>query len=264
MDEFRLGFGTYQLTGTDVVPNVTRALEEGYRHIDTAQEYGNEAGVGEAIAESSVPRDEVFLATKVELGNYAHDDVLESTAESLERLDTDYVDLLYVHWPGETYDAAETLPAFDELIDGGTVRHVGLSNFTPELLAEARDTLEHDVFAHQIERHVYLQQRELVAEAAEHDTRLVGYSPIAQGDVLDDPTLHKIADRRGATPVQVALAWHLRGERTAAIPKARGEHVAQNWGARDVALTEADAAELEALDEGTRTVDPDFAPWNDG
>lgn len=262
MDEFRLGFGTYDLNGRDAVENVARALDTGYRHVDTAQGYDNEEGVGRGIAEADVDREDVFLATKVDTGNLAHDDVLASTQESLKKLDTEYIDLLYVHWPTHAYEGADTLAAFDELVDRGAVRHIGLSNFTPDLLVEARDALDHEVFAHQVERHVYHQQRELLEDAREHDTWLVGYSPIAQGDVLDDPVVERIAAKHDASPAQVALAWHLHGEHTAAIPKASGEHVAQNWAARDVSLTEADLADLAELDDGSRVIDPEWAPWN--
>jgi len=262
MDDFRLGFGTYDLNGRDAVENVARALDTGYRHVDTAQGYDNEEGVGKGIAESDVDRDDVLLATKVDTGSLAYDDVLESTQESLEKLGTDYLDLLYVHWPTHAYEGADTLAAFDELVDRGDVRNIGLSNFTPGLLEEARDALDHEVFAHQVERHVYLQQRELLEDAREHDTWLVGYSPISQGDVLEDPVLRRIGENHDASPVQVALAWHLHGEHTAAIPKASGEHVEQNWAARELSLTEEELAELDELDEGNRVINPEWAPWN--
>ncbi|MFB6135857.1 MAG: aldo/keto reductase, partial [Halobacteriaceae archaeon] len=139
----RLGLGTWRNTDPEqCAESVRAALEMGYRHVDTAQGYDNEAYVGDGIERADVPREEVFLATKVSTDNLAHDDVLATTEGSLERLGTDYVDLLYVHWPTDTYDAEETLTAFQQLYDQGAIRHVGVSNFEPRHLDEARDVLD--------------------------------------------------------------------------------------------------------------------------
>jgi 2,5-diketo-D-gluconate reductase B len=259
----RLGLGTWENTDTEECREAVReALEVGYRHIDTAQLYENEASVGAGIAAADVDREDVFLATKVATDNLAYDDVLASTEESLAKLGTDYVDLLYVHWPIDTYDAEATLAAFQKLYDEGLIRNVGVSNFGQRHLAEAAEILDAPIFANQVECSPYLQQEELRAHASEHDYWLVAYSPLARGAVLEDPVLSDIAEKHDATVPQVALAWLLSLETVIPIPKARGDHVAENWAARDIDLDEDDTARIADLDRGERQVDFEAAPWN--
>jgi len=263
LDLHPLGLGTWQNDDPEeCAESVRTALEVGYRNIDTAQAYGNEAAVGRGIAESSVPREEVFLATKVQTGNLAYDDVHETTRESLDRLDTDYIDLLYVHWPARTYDAPETLRAFQELYDEGTIHHIGVSNFEPEHLDEAREILDAPIFANQVELHPYLQQEELRAYADEHDHHVVAYSPLARTSVLDDEVLGSIAEKHDASVPQVVLAWEL-DVGVVTIPKATSaEHIRDNWGAYDVELDDEDHERIADLDSGQREIDPDGAPWD--
>lgn len=255
------GFGTSGLEGQECVEAVDAALEAGYRHIDTAQMYDNEAAVGEALAESDVDREAVFLATKVHPDSLAPDDVRRTTEASLDRLGVDAVDLLYVHWPIRAYDAETTLAAFDGLREAGLTRHVGISNFTPELLREARELLDSPILAHQLECHPLLPQSELADIARETGHRLVAYSPLAQGELLEHSTVRTVADDLGVTPAQAVLAWHLDRD-IIPIPKARGEHVRENIGAREVALTDEARTCLDGIDERRRVVDPDGAPWN--
>jgi diketogulonate reductase-like aldo/keto reductase len=262
-DFARFGFGTYRLTDPgECVGNVRRALEVGYRHLDTAQGYGNEAEVGRAIAESPVPREAVFVATKLSTGNLSYDDAVETAKESAERLGVETIDLLYVHWPINTYDPDETLPALDRLHEEGVIDHVGLSNFTPALLREAADELSGPVFAHQVEMHPLLPQRELRALAREDDHWLVAYSPIARNEVADVPEVRAVAEKHGATPAQVSLAWLLAKERVAPIPKASGDHVAENFAALDLDLDPEDVERIDGIDRRHRVVDPDVAPWS--
>jgi 2,5-diketo-D-gluconate reductase B len=188
---------------------VTQALEMGYRHIDTAQMYGNEAAVGEGIQKATVPREELFVATKVHPDNLAYDDVLDSVALSLEHLGIDHLDLLYVHWPTGNYDAEDTLAAFNHLRTVSTIDHVGLSNFTPELLDEALSVLDESPLAHQVESHPFLQQRELQAYARAHRLTLVRYHPLARGAVLSDPVLTDIGKKHNISSVRVAFDWSL-------------------------------------------------------
>jgi len=264
LDLHGLGLGTWQNTDPeDCADSVVTALELGYRHIDTAQAYGNEDAVGRGLAEADVPREEVFLATKVDTDNLAHEDVLETAAESLDRLGVDYLDLLYVHWPTETYDAEGTLSAFQQLYDEGTIRHIGVSNFEPEHLDEAREILDAPIFANQVEMHPSLQQAELREYAAEHGHNVVAYSPLARTDVLDDPVLQDIAAKHDASVPQVTLSWLVSLEDVAAIPKATGaEHIADNWGAYDVDLDEEDLERIADLDDGERQIDFEGAPWD--
>ncbi len=260
-----LGFGTYKLEDPeDCVENVTRALDAGYRHIDTAQVYENEEYVGDAIAESDVPREEIFLATKVGTENLAYEDVLESVEDSRDKLGVDTIDLLYVHWPTGEYDAESTLEAFDDLVQNGTIDRIGLSNFRTDQLEEAERILQAPVFAHQVECHPLLPQDELLAFAEDNDHHLVAYSPISRGDVTEIPEINDIAGNHNATPAQVAIAWLIkRGIHP--ISKASGDHIEENYRALDLAddLTEADMAKINDLDDRERLIDPESAPWND-
>ncbi|WP_369684396.1 aldo/keto reductase [Haloarchaeobius sp. HME9146] len=257
-----LGLGTWQNTDPDqCAESVANALEMGYRHIDTAQAYDNEESVGEGIAQADVAREDVFLATKVWITNLAHDDVLETARESLDRLGVDYVDLLYVHWPSDTYAPEETLSAFDELYDEGLIRHVGVSNFEPEHLDDARELLDAPVFANQVECHPLLPQDELREYGEEHDVNLVAYSPLARGEVFDVPEIQDVAEKHDASAAQVSLAW-LREKGVTAIPKATGDaHLRDNLQSVALDLDEEDIATIDGIDTENRVVDPDFAPW---
>ncbi len=256
-----LGLGTWQNDDPDeCVEAVRTALETGYRHVDTAQIYGNEAAVGDGIATADVDREEVFLATKVWTSNLAPEDVITSAEASLDRLGTDYVDLLYVHWPAGRYDPVSTLPAFDELRDSGRIERVGVSNFESTHVERARAVLEAPVFANQVEMHPYLPQRSLRRLAAETDLNLVAYSPLIRGDAMENPVLAGIAEKHDASAAQVALAW-LRESGVTAIPKATREaHIRDNWASLRLSLDDDDLARIDAIEKRSRKVHPRFAP----
>jgi len=260
-----LGLGTWENDDHDAcVESVKTALEMGYRHVDTAQAYRNEDAVGEGLAAANVDREDVFLATKVWTSQLAHDDVVASTEASLDRLGTDYVDLLYIHWAAGEYDPADTLPAFDELRDRGLIRHVGVSNFEPDHVERAREILDAPVYANQVEMHPHLQQDDLREYAAETDLDLVAYSPLIRGAVFDVPTLQDIAQKHDASEAQVSLAW-LREKDVTAIPKATSEaHIRDNWESLAVDLDDEDVARIDAIETTERVVHPDWAPeaWN--
>jgi len=258
-----LGLGTWQNEAPEeCAASVRTALEMGYRHVDTAQVYGNEAAVGEGLAAADVDREDVFLATKVWTDELSPTGVRGSTEASLDRLGVDYVDLMYVHWPAGDYDPETTLPAFDGLVDDGLVRHVGVSNFLPEQLERARAVLDAPVFANQVECHPMLPQDDLRAYCEEHGVELVAYSPLARGGVFENDVLAAVADEHGASAAQVALAW-LRQRGVTAIPKATGrEHIADNWASLGLELTDGELDRIDAIEERDRRVDPGFAPWN--
>lgn len=263
IDDPGMGIGTYQNTDHDTCTESVRlALEAGYRHIDTAAGYNNEAAVGRGIEQADVDRESIFLATKVSTDQLAYDDVIESAEASLEKLGVDTIDLLYVHWPIRSYDPEETLAAFDDLRDRGVIRHVGLSNFTPPQLDEARDLLDAPVFAHQVECHPLLPQDALRAYAAEHDHHFVAYTPIARNQVAKVDVIREIADAHDATPAQVSLAWLL--ERGAIpIPKATGEaHIRENLAANELQLSDEQLRRIDDIDQRDRIVDFEEAPWN--
>jgi len=262
-----IGLGTWENTDPETcAESVRTALEAGYRHVDTAQHYENEDAVGEGIARADVPREEVFVATKVHPVRFglAHDEVIEGLEASLDRLGLDYLDLLYVHWPVGNYDAAETLPAFDELVDRGLVDHVGVSNFSTELLDEAMDHLDSPLFAHQAETHPLLQQDDLVAHAQEHDYHHVAYSPLARGRVFELAEVTEIAEKHDASAAQVSLAWLLSRENVSVVPKATGEaHIRDNLGALDLELDEEDVERIRDIERRERFVERDGAPWQE-
>ncbi len=253
----RLGYGTYKLDDREeCVSSVTHAIETGYRHVDTAQMYDNEALVGDALERAPVDRDELFVATKLHPSNLAYDDAVRTAEESRERLGVDTIDLLYVHWPRNAYDPDETLPALDHLVDEGVIDHVGLSNFSPDQLDEATERLDADLFAHQVECHPLCQQEELREYAVENDHWLVAYSPIARNRVANVEVLQEIAEKHGSTPAAVSLAWLLSKERVAPIPKAASpEHIEANWAARDLELDAEDVDRIDAIDREDRVVD---------
>jgi len=258
----KLGLGTWQLNGSACTDAVTHALSLGYRHIDTAQGYDNEEFVGAGLEEGGVPRDEVFLVTKVKPDNFRRDRVISSTRESLAKLRTDYVDLLLLHWPNPDVPLEETLGAFLELRDQGAVRHLGVSNFPSKLVNEARQLAS--IFANQVEYHPYLGQKALLEQAGAQDYMLTAYSPIARGKVMDDEVLGDIGTAHGKSPVQVTLRWLVQQDRVVAIPKAGSEkNRVSNLEIFDFELSDEEMARIFALERRERMVAPDDGPvWD--
>jgi 2,5-diketo-D-gluconate reductase B len=257
-----LGLGTWELTGSECRRAVQEALGLGYRHIDTAQAYGNEAEIGDALASAGVDRAEVFLTTKVWNLNLARHRVSASVENSLAKLRTDYVDLLLIHWPVEMDRLDEILQEMRAVQELGHVKHIGVSNFTPSQLEEA---LTHaPIVCNQVEYHPYLGQQQLLALARKHDLMLAAYSPLARGAVLDDPLLAEVGRRYQKSPAQVVLRWLLDQENVAAIPKATSsKHIAANLDVFDFQLSEQERAAIDGLDRGARVIDPPFAPtWD--
>ena len=255
-----LGFGTWQIKGDAAYASVLDALDIGYRHLDTAQMYRNEAEVGRALAESGLPRGDVFLTTKLWRDHLAPDDVRRTAEESLERLGTDHVDLLLIHWPNDAVPLEDTLEAMVGLREAGKTKLIGVSNFPPALVRRALAVVP-DLACDQVEHHVYLGQQTLRALAREKGLMLTAYSPLAQGQVFADETLRRIGEAHGKTAGQVALRWLLQQDRTAAIPKASSHaHRQANFDVFDFDLTPDEMAEIDALEESRRLVDPGFAP----
>lgn len=255
-----IGMGTNKLTGSDCYKGVQDALSIGYRHIDTAASYKNEEEVGRAIMTSDVPREEIFLTTKIWIGESTKKDVLRKAEDSLRRLDADYVDLLLIHWPTHDMDLGGALEVMLELQEAERVRHLGVSNFTPELLHEAMEYAP--LFSNQVEYHPYLAQDELVALAQKYDILLTAYAPVATGLVLKDPLLIEIGQKYGKSAAQISLRWLIQQEKVAAIPKASSpEHRRSNLDIFDFSLTEEEMDRIGSLARNERTVDPEFAPW---
>ena len=242
-----LGLGTWQLSGTECRQTVATALDMGYRHVDTAQAYGNEASVGRGIAAAAVDREDVFLTTKLAGQNRSADAVRRSARESLEKLDTAYLDLLLIHWPNTPLMAplSETIGAMNDLVADGLVEHIGVSNFPISMLEEARAVSTEPIFTNQVQYHPYWDQRELLTHCRIHDMLLTAYSPLARGGVLDDPALVTVGNRYGKSPAQVALRWLVQQDHVAAIPKASSEaHLRANL---DIFDFELDDTEMEMI-----------------
>jgi 2,5-diketo-D-gluconate reductase B len=258
----KLGFGTWEILGRDCEEAVSDALEIGYRHIDTAQAYDNEAEVGKALAASSIPRKELFLTTKLWRDEYAPDRVRPSAEGSLERLQVSCIDLLLLHWPNDEVPLAETLGALANLREEGLINHFGVSNFPAGMLREALELAP--VLADQVEFHPFLGQDALVALAAEKDFMVTAYSPLARGKVLEDPTLRAIGEAHGKSAGQVALRWLLDKPNVATIPKASShERRVENFEVFDFGLTDDERAQIEALPKDERVIDPRWAPdWD--
>ncbi|SDX62068.1 Aldo/keto reductase [Halobellus clavatus] len=241
----KIGLGTWQLTGEACYEAVSTALELGYRHIDTAQLYENEAEVGRAVADADVDREELFVTTKLKPGNARYDDVLDSTEASLDRLGTDYVDLLLLHWPNPLVSIGDTMDAMDRLVEDGRVANIGVSNFPQILLERARDAADADVLTNQVQFHPYKPQRGMLGHCQEEGMLLTGYSPLARGTVFDDADVQRIAESYDRTPAQVALRWATQHRNVVVIPKsADPTHLEQNLEIFDFKLT---SAEVDAL-----------------
>ncbi|CVI18734.1 2,5-diketo-D-gluconic acid reductase B [Agrobacterium fabacearum CFBP 5771] len=261
-----LGFGTFRIPGPDVLRIVPHALKAGFRHIDTAQIYGNEAEVGEAIAGSGVARSDIFLTTKVWVENYRHDAFLASVDESLKKLKTDYVDLLLLHWPNEAVTLAEQIGALNVVRDAGKVRHIGVSNFNTALMAEAVSLSKAPIVTNQIEYHPYIDQDMVIAAAKSAGMSVTGYYGMADGKVFADPVLKDIAASRGKSVAQVVLRWLVQQQGVIALSKTVSEaRVDENLAIFDFTLSvaETDAIRALARPDG-RIVSPDgLAPvWD--
>jgi diketogulonate reductase-like aldo/keto reductase len=241
-----LGLGTYRLTGEACERAVERGLSLGYRHLDTAQMYGNEAEVGRGIRSSGVDRGEIFVTTKVWPSDFAHDRVIRKTRESLEKLGTDYVDLLLMHWPGDGVPLGETLGAMRELQEAGDVLYIGVSNFSPSLVEEATGHAE--IFCNQVQYHPYRDQNALRDQAQELDYLLTAYTPLSRGGVQDDATLEEIGEAHGKSATQVALRWLVQQDKVSAIPKATSEdHLRENLDVFDFELSEEEMDHISSL-----------------
>jgi 2,5-diketo-D-gluconate reductase A len=257
----QFGFGVFQIKPADTVEATTAALGAGYRHIDTAQMYGNEKEVGEAVAKSGLDRGDVFVTSKLNNGNHRPDDARRAFDESLSAMGFDYLDLFLIHWPLPTrYDGdfVSTWHVLEEFYRDGRCRSIGVSNFQPHHLRRLHEESDITPAINQIEVHPYFVQQEVRQFCADHQIAIEAWSPIAQGKVLDDPTVGEIAGRVGKSPAQVVLRWHIeRGD--IVFPKSvTPERIEQNIDIFDFELSGADVETITALDRNERTgPDPD-------
>jgi 2,5-diketo-D-gluconate reductase A len=255
----QLGFGVFQIPPEDTEAAVADALEAGYRHVDTAAVYGNEAGVGRAIAQSGIPREELFVTTKVWNSDHGRDATLRAFAASAERLGLEYADLYLVHWPVPTADRyVETFAALVELRDDGRVRSVGVSNFNESHLRRVIAETGVTPSVNQVELHPYLQQAGLRRVHRELGIVTEAWSPIAQGAVLEDPEIVRIAADHGKSPAQVVLRWQMQIDNVAIPKSVTPARMRENRALFDFELAAEDLDAIARLDRGLRTgPDPD-------
>lgn len=243
-----LGMGTWPLRGQDCERAVRTALDLGYRHFDTAERYGNEEEVGAALAASPVDRGDVFLTTKVWQGHFRAADLRRAAADSLRRLQVDYVDLLLLHWPSDEVPLAETVGALNEVAAEGKARAIGVSNFSVALLREASALSRAPIACNQVRFHVLQPQQALLEHARAERIAVVAYSPLAKGQLADHPVLTRVGTKHGKSASQVALRWLVQQDGVAAIPKASREpNLRANLDIFDFALDAADLEELASL-----------------
>jgi 2,5-diketo-D-gluconate reductase A len=255
----QLGFGVFQIPPDETVKATTTALDIGYRHIDTAQMYGNEREVGRAVRESGIPRDEVFVTSKLNNNRLERDDILRSFDTSLTDMGFDYLDLFLIHWPlPAVSDFVARWKVMEEIYASGRVRAIGVSNFQPHHLRTLFAASEVRPAVNQIEVHPYLVQDELRAFDAEHQIVTEAWAPIAKGRVNDDPAIREIAAQVGRTPAQVTLRWHVqRGD--VVFPKSvTRSRIEENFGIFDFELDESAMAAISGVNRDERTgPDPD-------
>jgi len=236
-----IGVGTWQLSTQEAYESVSIALEEGYRHVDTAQLYDNEAGVGSAIADADVDRDDVFLTTKVDPSNRSVADIVDSVRGSVARLGVETVDLLLVHWPHPLADLETVMDGLNRAVWEGLTRHIGVSNFDVDKLDRARELSEAPVFTNQVQFHPWWPQRDLLSYCQAHDVVLTAYSPLANGGAIGDAVLEEIGRRYDKSGPQVALRWATQHEGVITIPMSTSrDHLRENIGIFDFMLTRAE------------------------
>ncbi|MFG0822932.1 aldo/keto reductase [Pseudomonas putida] len=259
-----IGLGTWPMTGSECTQAVRQALDVGYRHIDTATAYENEAAVGQALRDSDVPREQIHLTTKVWWDRLEPNAMRQSLEDSLRALGTEQVDLFHIHWPGKDWDLARSIDTLVALRDEGKARHIGVANFPLGLLRQVMETLGAPLSAIQVEYHVLLSQQPLLDFARSHDLLLTAYTPLARGQAAAQPVIQAIARKHGVLPSQVALKWLLDQDGVAAIPKASSrENQLANLAALTVQLDDEDRAAIAGLPKDQRVVSPPFAPdWN--
>jgi 2,5-diketo-D-gluconate reductase A len=259
----QLGFGVFQIPPADTRKATLDALEVGYRHIDTAEMYGNEEGVGQAVRDSGLAREDVFVTSKLNNGFHAHDAALAAFDRTLDALGFDYLDLFLIHWPLPAVgDYVDTWKAMEEIHASGRVRAIGVSNFQPNHIRRLLDQTDTVPAVNQIEIHPYLTQNDVRGFDFDNDIANEAWSPIAQGGVLEDPVIRAIASRVGRTTAQVTLRWHIqRGD--IVFPKSvTHSRVVENFELFDFELTSDDIAAITALNKNERTgPNPDEFNW---
>ena len=254
----QLGFGVFQVPPQDTADVVRHALGTGYRSIDTAAMYRNEAGVGEAVAQSGLARDELFITTKLANDNHGHDQAIRALDESLRELGMDYVDLFLIHWPRPSEGKfVETWQAFTELKQEGRARSIGVSNFRVQDIEAIIDATGVPPAVNQIELHPRFAQSELRREHAKHEILTEAWSPLGQGELLDDETISRVASEHDRTPAQVILRWHIQLGNVVIPKSVTPERIEENFRVFDFELSDHDMRAIAQLDSADGRIGPD-------
>lgn len=257
-----LGFGTWQLTGDTCVAAVTEALHVGYRHIDTADAYGNHVEVLAGIRKSGISRSDLFITTKLRQGDgYKKETVRKSGERFLKELDTDYIDLLLIHWPDRSTPFQETLHAMEELRKEGKIRAIGVSNFTQHHIEDALKT-GIEVTNNQVEIHPAFNQKKLRAFCASKGIVVTAYSPLGHGFEMKTPLLQELAQKYRATPAQISINWVLSRDMVTIPKSAHPARIKENFDAQFLTIEEADLARIDAIPKGLRVCEPEFADFS--
>jgi diketogulonate reductase-like aldo/keto reductase len=253
-----LGYGTYGMSDDEIYRLLPEALRAGFRHIDTAQVYRNEASVGECVAASGIPRSEVFITTKVWVSNYSSQRFGASVDESLRKLKTSYIDLLLLHWPGSDIPLPEQVAGLNTAVKSGKVRHIGVSNFNRKLMEAVTQLSEIPLVTNQFEYHPYLDQSLLIERTRKAGLAVTAYCGMAVGRVFSDDILKEIAARYDKTVAQIVLRWLVQQEGTVALSRtSQAERLAQNIAVFDFQLSATEMAGIHALARpNSRIVDP--------
>jgi len=258
-----LGFGTFQLQGDTCRDAVTTALETGYRHLDTARMYDNEIEVGEAIRDFRIPREDIFVTTKVWWEDLSPHGIRSAVEGSLRALQTDYLDLVLIHWPNPETSLEESIETLRILQEAGKIRNYGVSNFPSALFEEA--CVYGDIFCNQVEYHPLLKQDKVLAAARRRKAAVTAYSPLAQGEAIGYPDLEDIAKRHGKSSEQIALRWLIEQDNVLLIPRSSNpDHIHGNFDIFDFELDAEDKDQIAELPKNKRQINPSFAPeWDE-
>lgn len=257
-----LGFGTFELKDNECRQAVSKALQIGYRHIDTARMYENESAIGHGIKDAGMDREDFFITSKVWWEDLSPHTIRSEVEASLRELQVDYLDLVLIHWPNPEYPLEESIETLKILQKECKTRFYGVSNFTPALYHEAMGYGE--IFCNQVEYHPMLDQSTLLEVARDHDSAIIAYAPLAQGEVIGYPELEEIGKRHGKSSEQVALRWLIEQENVLAIPRSSNpKHIESNFDIFDFELDAYDLDKIADLPKDQRQIDPDFAPdWD--
>jgi len=261
----KIGFGTWKLRDETAQMAVSKAIEAGYRMIDTAQAYENETHVGRGIADAQLPREELFVTTKAWMSEFKDGDLQDSVARSVERLSTDYCDLILLHWPNPDVPLEETLGALNDVHDKGLTRNIGVSNFTSAQLGQAVKLSRAPILTNQVEYHPFINQTSILEAARALGSSVTAYSPLAQGRVFDDPVLNEIGEAHGKTPAQIVIRWCAQQPGVITIPRSSSpDHIASNNDVLDFELTADEMGRITALNAiNERLINPSWAPeWD--